>query len=423
MEVIMETSKVVEKASIKDLFYSKDYSLLLIANFISRFGDSIDAIAYGWMVYKLTGSKLLLGSIFALNAIPNIIFGPFAGVLADRLNKKRLILAGYLGRGVIVTATGLLFYFNILRPWHLFLFTICNSTLETMTAPATSSIIPHLITKDKYLAANSFSTSAYRFAELIGTGMAGAIIALIGISGAIIVDGMTFFIAAIIIMFIGVKLTVEKIEAMGVKGYLKDLKVGFTFVKNNKLIRLTIILFAVLNFCLAPINVLLPVYISDILKEGPGILSAIGIALTIGTIIGGLIVGQFGSRFKITSLIIVGLIVFGIDYTLLCFPGNIINLGMNSIAITVTIFFIMGFLIPVISAPIQSYMMANCERSILGRVSSFMTMITCCATPLGASLTGFATEFLPMPVIFLSMGVIITLIAISLIFNKNFKQA
>jgi DHA3 family macrolide efflux protein-like MFS transporter len=417
----MEVSSVENNSGIKSLFEYRDYTLLLLANFISRFGDSVDSIAYGWMVYKLTGSKLLLGSIFALNAIPNIILGPFAGVLADRLNKKKLIGIGYTGRGMVVSVTAILYYFNILEPWHLFLFTIFNSTLETITAPSVSSLLPFLIPKEEFLKANSFSSSAYRFAELVGTAMAGAIIALIGISGAIFIDGATFFIAAVIIILLKVQFTVEKKETMNVKSYIEDLKVGFKYIQQNKIVKISIFLFAIANFCVAPINIMMPVFANDILKGGPELLSAMGIALTIGTILGGLLVGQYGGKIKMSKLLIGGMIFFGISYSTLYFPGNIISVQVVSVIITIISFFFIGFFIPVMVSPITSYMMVNTDKNILGRVSSVMVMISCAAIPLGAAITGVITEFLSISMIFLLMGVIISLVAASLIFNKEFK--
>jgi DHA3 family macrolide efflux protein-like MFS transporter len=417
----MEVENTRSDLGIRSLFKYKDFVLLLVANFISRFGDSIDSIAYGWMVYQLTGSKILLGTIFALNAIPNIILGPFAGVLADRVNKKKLIAIGYTGRGLIVSLTALLYYFNILEPWHLFLFTILNSSLETIAAPCVSSLLPFVITKEDFLKANSFSASAYKIAELVGTAMAGGIIAFVGIAGAIFIDGATFFVGAFIIMFLKVTFVIEKKEKMKVKSYLEDLKVGFIYIRENKIVRISIALFAVANFCLAPINIMMPVFVSDILKGGPEILSAMGIALSLGTILGGVLVGQFGGKFKMSVLLICGMILFGFSYAVLYLPGNIIIMQTASYITTIVSFFFIGFFIPVMVSPITSFIMINTDKKVLGRVSSVMAMISCAAIPLGSAFTGFITEILSLSMIFLFMGVIISLVAASLIFNKELK--
>lgn len=418
----MEAYEVNKRLGIKGLIQSKNYMVVLIANFISRFGDSVDGIAYGWMVYMLTGSKLLLGTLFAVNAIPNILLGPFAGVFADRLDKKKLITLSYLGRGIMVSLTALLYFIGILRPWHLFIITIFNSTFETLMMPAMTSLMPLVVDEENYLSANSFSTSAFKFAELIGTAMAGAIIALIGISGAIFVDAATFFIAALIMLMLKLKIKKSE-ERLSVKSYISELKIGFNFVKDNKLIRLIITLFAIVNFCLSPVNVMLPIFTKDILQGGPEVLSMIGIAFSLGTILGGIIIGQIGQRFKMTNLIIVGFCLLGIDYALLFLPGMVIQANLVSIALTIFIFFTLGFLIPMVASPISAYMMSKTDKQVLGRVSSFTGMISCCAIPLGSALTGVITEYLSVSSIFLIMGIMISVVALSLNYSKTFKKA
>jgi DHA3 family macrolide efflux protein-like MFS transporter len=419
----MLTEKAVKKYGIWDLVKCRNYTVMLIGNLISRFGDSLDGIAYGWMVYMLTGSKLLLGSLFAVNAIPNILFGPFAGVLADRLDKKKLIILSYTGRGVVVSITAMMYMTGILRPWHLFLFTFINSSLETLMSPALISLLPLIIKKEMYLSANSFSSSMSKFAELIGTAAAGAVIALVGISGAIYIDGATFFIAAVFICLIQVSIPKSEIQKLTFKNYIGDLKEGASFLKNSKLIRTSIALFALINFCLAPINVLMPVFTKDILKGGPEILSAIGVSLAVGSILGGLIISQVGYRFKISSLIIGSTLLFGITYALLVLPGNVVSSGIYSTAIAVSCFFFIGFLIPSIISPIQTYLMSNTDRAILGRVSSIMTMINCSAIPLGSAVTGIITEYVAISAIFLCMGSIISLASVYLLTNREFRKA
>ncbi|MDP4090854.1 MAG: MFS transporter [Bacillota bacterium] len=414
---------IEKRSAIRQLWAFKNYMILLVANFISRFGDSLDAVAYGWMVYTLTGSKLLLGTLFAVNAIPNIVFGPFAGVIADRFDKKKLIIIGYMGRGIVVCTTAVLFFTGLLRPWQLFVFTIINSTFETLSSPVFMSLVPLLIPKEVYLTANSFSTSAYKFAELIGAGTAGAIIALAGISGAILIDGGTFFAAVLIILFIKLETENKRAEPLNAKVYFEELKEGLKFIWKNYLIRTSIILMAIINFCLSPINVLEPAFVKEQLNSGAEILSMLSVAVSIGMILGGLIVGQFGARFKKGTMIGFGIMFFGIDYCLLYFPGNIAPSGIYSIAIALTGYFLFGFIIPVMTSPIATSIMLNTERNMLGRVGSIMQMISMCAIPLGSAITGAVCENVSMTTIFAIVGGIIALLGIKMIFNKKFRES
>jgi len=145
------------KIGYKSLLNEKAYLMNLIANLISRFGDSIDTIAYGWMIYELTGSKALLAILFGINAIPNIIFQPIAGVFVDYFKKKRIIAFCDLGRGLLVLLTAFLFMTGNLRPWHLIVITFCNSTFESFRGPASMAMFPYILGKEKYSLGTAFS--------------------------------------------------------------------------------------------------------------------------------------------------------------------------------------------------------------------------------------------------------------------------
>ena len=176
----MDNTIDTKKVGIRELLKQKSFITMLIANLISRFGDSVDSIAYGWMVYALTGSKLLLGTIFAINAIPGIIFSPFVGVLIDHFPKKKLIIIGDIGRGVVVSLTALLFLTNNLEVWHLFVFTFINSTFEAFVSNSKFSLIPAFLPEELILSGSSLSRSLISFGELLGVGLAGLIIGTLG---------------------------------------------------------------------------------------------------------------------------------------------------------------------------------------------------------------------------------------------------
>ena len=418
----MESTALVKKPGIKDLLPFKGYIIKLIAYSISRFGDSLDEIAYGWMVYQLTGSKLLMGTLFAVNAIPNIIFSPIAGVYADRHLKKRIVVLGNFGRGIVVSLTALLFFLKLLRPWHLFLFTFLNSTFESFIGPASTIINTYLVPKELYLAANSLSSSAASFSELIGLASAGVIIGTLGISGAIFIDGVTFFIAAIFIALI--KMLEDKVKSsdFSIESYLNDLKEGFSFVRKSSFILKILILAALVNFFISPINVLQAVFVKDVLNAGPDALSYIGVGCVTGSIIGGIIIGQYGSRFKPGILITGGIGLFGICYCLLSIPGNVNIFNISPIILAAIGFFLMGFTIQAAQSPLSTYMMTYTPKEILGRVTSLLGMLCTCMIPLGSAVTGVVSEFVPIPILFLSTGLIITSICIIMLFDKDFRS-
>ncbi|HCT37142.1 MAG TPA: hypothetical protein DF292_08945, partial [Firmicutes bacterium] len=172
------------------------YTRYWIANTISRIGDSIDSLAIMWMVLELTGSTLLMGTVMVCNMLPNILLGPFAGVLADRLNRKRLMIISDIARGLLVTVLAFLFMTDHLAVWMIFVVTALTSVFETAQQPARMAVRPSLVRTEDLITSNSMHSFGENAAQMIGLACAGAIIATLGIGGALLIDFLTFVISA-----------------------------------------------------------------------------------------------------------------------------------------------------------------------------------------------------------------------------------
>jgi DHA3 family macrolide efflux protein-like MFS transporter len=223
-------------------------------------------------------------------------------------------------------------------------------------------------------------------------------------------------------MFLGIKHEKPADSKLDINKYIDDLKGGFSFIRKSYMIKVTLIMFAITNFCLAPINVLQPAYVSDVLNGGAELLSILGIALTVGIIVSGLLMGMFGNKFKKSRLICFGMIFFGISYSLLFIPGNIIATGIASNAVAITAFFLLGFCTPVLTTPLMTNIMLNTDKDMLGRVGSFVGMISCCAIPLGSAAAGSLSEIFSISALILAMGIVIILVGIRMAFNSKFRQ-
>ncbi|KZS43621.1 MFS transporter [Paenibacillus glucanolyticus] len=422
----MQNAAVVEKQGFGQLLKIRPYMIYLSAQAITRFGDSLDSIAYSWMVYMLTGSELLMGTLFAFNFLPGLLFSLFTGTYVDRWPKKLVLMLTYLSRGLMVSITAILYALGSLEVWHLFAFTFINSTLECFSRPAETSIVPRLLPKEKLLTGNSFSSSISRSAELIGLSIAGALIALIGISGTILVDAVTFILAAIIVGFMPNPDAADLAEA-GItptqsveekKTVLGDIKEALLFVKQHTLLLITTVLAMINNFCLAPLNVLQPVYVRETLGAGAGGLSVLGTALLIGMICSGLWIGRFGKSFKKSTLMMSGSILLGIGYFALGIPGHMPAFRVESAAVCM---FITGFAVSMLNAPISTYLMEVTPRHMLGRISALMAVLCTAAIPVGSVITGFVAEHQSPPVLFMMMGFMMMLPVLFLIRKRSFR--
>ncbi len=417
MDEVLENKEI----TLISMFKIKAYVKLLFASVISRFGDSIDMIAYSWMVYQLTGSELLLGTIFMVNAIPNIIFSPFIGVLVDHFSKRKLIVVGDILRGLIVSLTAVLFFYNLLEVYHLFIFTFCISTVETFVNPSKTSVFSLILKDDEYLKGSSISQSANSIAGLIGAGVAGILIATIGVSGAILIDGATFFTSSIIFLFIKFE-DIKGEKKLNLQNYLGDLKAGFIFVKGKKIIVISILLLASLNLFLSPISVLMPVYVEKVLEKGAIGLSIISVGLSIGTILGGFVVSLLDKKLKKSFMIVSGNVWFALMIILLSLPAFHIITFIEPIYISTLAFFFIGFSMIFMTAPLQTYLLQNTPKEIIGRVFALLSMFTLSTLPIGGAITGVIASLVSLGILYFTLGCIILIISFLPLLNKEFRK-
>ncbi len=397
----------------------KSFMYLLIARIISRFGDSIDSIAYSWMVYTLTGSKLMMGSLFALNFVPSILFSFFTGALVDRWSKRHVILITSLGRGLLVVLTATLYGMSLLKPWHLYVITFLISTLECFTAPAELALVPRLLPKEKLLSGNSISTTVSRISELAGLAVAGGIIAFAGISGAILIDGLTFFAATVFISLIRGTPETPDSEAVERTTLLQEILVGLKFIFSNKLILTIVLIAAYVNLCLSPYNVLNPVYADEILKSGPMGLSLLGITLLCGMVVSGLWLSRKGSSYKKSRLIIAGYLLLGASYALFYLPAY---LPIPPLYLAPIFSFGMGIAVPLASTPATTYFMETVPKELLGRVGALYSMICTCAIPLGSLLAGVIGEWMQVHALYLCFGLLLIVPGFVLLRHRSFMR-
>ena len=163
------------KIGYKDVLTQEEYLKNVVANSISRFGDSIDAIAFTWLVYAITGSAAWSAIVFAVNQLPSVIIQPFVGPIVEGMNKKKVMIVTDLIRGIIVIGLAVLHLTECLNPWVLLAFTFCNSTVEAFSMPAFTAIVPKIIEEKYYTYGSSLSSTVSTIVQLIGTAAGGVI--------------------------------------------------------------------------------------------------------------------------------------------------------------------------------------------------------------------------------------------------------
>lgn len=191
-----------------------------------------------------------------------------------------------MGRAVCVAFVATVYAVGLLQPWMLFAATILISTLEAFRCPAGNALIPKILDKEYYEYGMSLDTSVSKVVTIIGTAMAGGMIAVNGISGAIYIDMATFLISAVVILTINSGETKTERQKFAGGGYVQSLRDGVSYVRQSKTFLFFIAVCIILNALLTPFNSLQAPLATEVLKAGATILSVISIAAMAGSMFG-----------------------------------------------------------------------------------------------------------------------------------------
>ncbi len=394
------------------MLINKNYTKLLTATIITRIGDSIDTIAFSWLVYVMTGSRALMGGIFIMSVLPNLIVLPFAGVIADLFNKKHLVILSDILRGVFVLSLAVLYVTDLLQVWHLFAFVFANNIFESVANPSRTGLIQGILNPDEYTKGNSYISSGSSFGSLVGLGVAGILIGIIGIEGAILIDAITFFVSALLIRLMNIEYIKQTEEKQSISLYVRMIKDGFLYLKGKRLLVSLLLLSAVISFMYVPFNVLQPVYVDTVMNLGVEGLTYLGVAFSSGMIVGGIAIGKVSDRIRSITAIGLGFLMMGVMYAALGFV-EYFELGFTfNILVIIVLTFAFAFFIPVMHAPVYGTIMKQIPQDLIGRMMSIFGIFGLIAMPLGGLVVTLIDDSVSVFDLYVVMGLFIIALAL-----------
>lgn len=391
------------------------YTRYWVATVITRFGDSLDSIAYMWMILELTGSTLAMGTIMVANMLPNIILGPFGGVLADRYDRKWTVVLCDAARGLLVMGIAVLFYTGRAEVWMLYTTTVIGSVFETIQAPARKAITPSIIGQDDLINANSMNSLSESVAQLIGIGAAGAIIAVVKTAGAVAIDAVTFWVSAALISTMQVPGQPKAKTPLNIRSFFAELGEGLRFVGGTRVVLLCVILAGLTNFFLGPMGVLMPAFLKLELRLPPSSLSTVYLFETAAMLLGSLLVTPVAGRLKNLKTLRLGFFMLSAGYAALFFARDVISISIS--------LFILGLGVPFASAGLGTFLQRGTPQNIMGRVSAVMSTLVLSAMPLSMAVSGALGERIHAPYLFGGMGLMILLCTFAFTFDRSFYRA
>lgn len=385
----------------KQLFRNnRDFRFFWVASSISTLGDFVDDIAFAQLVYFVTQSTLLTSYVFAIKVIFTFL-STLTATYVDRHNKKKILIFTSAGQGVILLILLGLFYSDLLNAHILIIFVTIQTLFSTFSGPAQNAILSCIVAKEDMVSARSSLNIFMRFIEIFSYICAGALIALIGIGGAILLDSITFFVSAIIMFFVNnEEESNQKFDSA--KDFFEDVREGFHFVISQKKVYSILIVTFLGNMLTSPVEGLMPAYFTQGEYESYTYASfMVGIAA--GGIAGTWILTKLQKKLKNEKLFAFGFLLGAVGLGML-YMNNVVCVYFSSLFIGASF----GF-VSVLNATILQLATPN---GMIARVFSIFKCVSFIASPIGIVGAGFLGEFLDMAMVFTILAILLFLTAV-----------
>lgn len=385
----------VQKNESSKLF-NRNLVLLLQGFFVSSAGSAIYQIALGFWILASTGSTAMMGFIMASITIPNLIVGPFSGVLADRFDRKKLIVFADLIQGAAVVVVGTFAYLDKLEVW---LVVVCGMIIGLCTSvflPTVNSVLPDIVLEKDLTTANSLNGIVTSISTILGNSIGGVLYVILGAPFMFLLNGVTFLLSAVSEMFMKIpKVVHEKIEF----SFFADIKNGFSYLIGKKSIFKLGIITSLINLFLVMAIILMMPYFDGMKQFDSRHYGYAVTAVTIGGIIGFLIIGLIKIQQNKTFIVF---LIFAVLFSL----SRTIPLMFPNFIYIITCLFFLGVSLSVINTLINTVLQKSIDQNMRGRVFALFGVLNSGLAPLGMALGGILAEYFQIEYIILITGCI-----------------
>lgn len=367
-------------------FKFKNYRYLWTGAFLSNIGSWVQSLALNWYIVNKYNSSLYLGTVNFITSLPTVLFSPIAGVIADRHDKKNIIIHTHLLMCLNAILLGLIIKFvttdNVI--YWIFVISFIFGLGNTFTSPSWQAIIPQLVDKESLLQSIALNSAQFNLARFVGPVIATFIISWLGLVWCFYFNGISFLSVVLSLLFIKLKIGPTNYNLNS--NWKEDVVEVWKYIRTNKMLAKYLLSAGIISFFGMGYVVLLPIYAKNILS---------GNVKTLGTLMSSSGIGAF------TGALIVSLINlyvskhYIIKYGFLLYASfiSIFALSKNLLLSSISIFFAALTYISVISS-INTTIQENTSEHYRGRVMSNFVWLFMGMMPFGAVLCGWLSEII-----------------------------
>ena len=368
----------------------RNFRLFLFGHLVSSTGTWMQQVGQDWLVLRLTNDPLPLGITLALQFAPMLVLGAWAGLVADRIDKRRLLLATQASMAVLALVLGVLTATGAVRLWMVYALALLLGVATAFDMPARQAFISELVGPDRLANAIGLNSASFNTARVVGPAVAGVLVGVVGIAPAFFANAVSY------LAMIGGLLAMDPdrlYRRAAVERGRGQIRAGFRYVWATPVLRSTIVLVAVVGMLGLNYRVALPLLARFAFDGGPGVYGALAAVMAAGSVVGALAVARRGRPTR--ALLVGSVAAFG----LLSFAAAL----APSIVVEAAFLFPIGAASLAFVATANSTVQLASDPEMRGRVMSLFGLVLLGSGPPSGLLSGWmAGQFGPRSILVLS---------------------
>ena len=395
--------------------WEKDIILFIISQTVSLLGSSLVQYAIMWYITLNTKSGVMMTISIICGFLPTFFLSPFAGVWADRYNRKMLIILADSFIAVTTLMMAILFLLGYESIGLLFVMSALRAVGTGIQTPAVGAIIPQIVPEDKLTKVNGINGSIQAMVMLVSPMLSGALLTMATLEAIFFIDVVTAAIAVVVLLvFLKVPAHAKAQKTQEVS-YFKDVHEGIIYIREHTYVRKFFTFCAFFFFLVAPAAILTPLQVTRSFGEDVWRLTAIEIAFSLGMMLGGIIIAAWGGfSNRIHTMTMASLIIGSCTLALGLVPVFWIYLLVMGIT---------GSSIPFFNTPSTVLLQEKVEADYLGRVFGVLGMISSSMMPLGMLVFGPMADVVRIEGLLIGTGILLFIQSFFLIGSKDLVEA
>jgi MFS transporter, DHA3 family, macrolide efflux protein len=394
--------------------WKKKVAVFLVGQTITTFGSLLVQYALLWHLTLTTKSGVVLALAAVFGFLPQAIVSIFAGVWADRVNRKVMII---VSDSTIALATLVLAFFMLSGVddlWLVFLVMAVRSVGAGIQMPAISALIPQIVPTDKLMRVNGINSSVQSSLLIIGPVAAAGIYSTVSLAAILFVDVVTAVIGLSLLATIAVP-TLSRAASNDKPSYFTDLKEGLSYIFSHDLVRWVMVIYSIVFLLVVAPSNLSPLMLVRTFGSDVWLLTILELSFGIGMVAGGALMAIFASKMDRLGMMVGTSILFGVLAVVMGFTTNLI--------LFYSLFFLIGLAVPAFSTSSMTLLQETVEPERQGRVFGFVGIVMAVAMPIGMAVLGPLADIVSVEILLIATGAITVLIAVVAVLLPAGKRA